>query len=178
MKNLIKHASALVMMAVLGLVAQPVFATSYYMANGGSYWMQIGSEWHTINNDGYCVSGRGPCGSSLWYLQWSYNTANCTSTEAGHWNAAQVLPNNGSIYAWIDGSAGNMTGADYSVTYNYGSNLGMTVDQSPYYEAWDPVITNLYRIEGVTLTDGWGNLNPCNSVTGLIVEFDEIKLVI
>lgn len=178
MNKLFKQASILAIVAVLGLAAKPVFATNYFMANGGSYWMQIGSEWHTINNDGYCVSGRGPCGSSLWYLQWSYNTSGCGSNEAGHWNAASVQNANGSLYAWIDGSAGNMYGADYNITYNSGSNLSATVDQSPYYEAWAPVITNLYRIDGLTLTDGWGNIYTCRGVGGLIVEFDEIKLVI
>ncbi len=91
-KNIfIKLLSITVFVAVFGL-AQTASAALYYQANGGSYWSQSGSSWNYKSNDGYCVSGRGPCGSNLWYQQWTYNHAGCGYDEQATWRMSTVVP--------------------------------------------------------------------------------------
>jgi hypothetical protein len=92
--------------------------------------------------------------------------------------SASVVAYNGDTYAWIDSSTGNMYGADYDVVYNYASTYGSTVDQSAYYEAWATIALDKYRTSIVWESDGWGNAYICNGVSGLQVEFDEVKLEI
>ncbi|MDO8578034.1 MAG: hypothetical protein Q7R50_02515 [Dehalococcoidales bacterium] len=91
---------------------------------------------------------------------------------------ASVVGYNGDTYAWIDSSTGNMYGADYLVTYNYASSYASTVDQSAYYEAWATIALDKYRTSNVQHSDGWGAAYACNGVSGLQVEFDEVKLEI
>ncbi len=151
-------------------------AAIYYQANGGSYWTQNGSSWSRVNNDGYCVSGRGPCGSSLWYQQWTYNHAGCGYDESGTWNMASVVPYSGKVSAWIDGyMGGTMPSADYTVSNNYGSANHVGINQNNYYEQFVPLGT-FFRVQSVSLTDSWGPGYTCNGIGGYRVEFDEIKL--
>lgn len=161
-----------------GAFANQVFAQTYIHANGGSYWTQTGTGWNSISSDGYCVSGRGPCGSSLWYLQWNYNYVGCGYGATGKYTMSAVLSYPGDTYAWIDSTAGNMYGADYYVRYNGSSGVNLTIDQSPYYEQWAPIATNLYQTSRVDLSDAWGAALACNGASGYLVEFDEIKLEI
>lgn len=175
---LTRVAPVLVGVLMLGSFAGQALAGVWIHANGGSYWSQTGSEWQTISNDGYCVSGRGPCGSSLWYLQWSYNHNGCGYDETGYYTMASVQNYNGSTYAWIDSSTGTMYGADYGVAYNYGSGYAATVDQSAISEGWATVALAKYRTTGVSETDAWGAAYACNGVSGKQVEFDELKLEI
>ncbi len=162
----------------IGSVAPQAKAQILYHANGGAYWSQNGGGWNTINNDGYCVNGRGPCGANLRYMQWNGSKSGCGSDALGRWNMSSVVGYLGDVYAWIDSTAGNMYGADYTVSYNYGSSYNPTVDQSPYYEQWATVALDKFRVSNVQLSDGWGNPYICNAVSGLRVEFDEIKLQI
>lgn len=168
----------LVTLTVWGLLTGIAMAQVYIFANGGSTWSQGGAQWYIISNDGYCIYGRGPCGSSLWYLQWSWNHAGCGFDEWGRWDwpSSYELPYLGKIYAWIDSSTGTIYGADYVVTYNGASSYHVTVDQRAYAEAWAPVAINLYKPANLTLTDGWGARYACNGLSGYQVEFDEIKL--
>jgi hypothetical protein len=71
-----------------------------------------------------------------------------------------------------------MYGADYGVAYNYASGYAATVDQSAYFEAWAPIALGLYRTSNVQESDAWGAQYACNGVSGLQVEFDEVKLQI
>lgn len=156
-------------------------AATYYHANGGGYWLQYGSSWNKRSNDGYCVSGRGPCGSSLWYQQWTYNHKGCGYGEWGYWKMASVVPYYGKVSAWIDGyMGGTMPAANYSITYNYGSSHYPypAINQNNYYEQFVTLSpsTKLFRISDVTLTDSWGGNYICNTAGGYRVEFDEIKL--
>lgn len=178
MKAKIILVSLFILLGAFGFLGGKALAGVWIMANGGSYWAQYGSEWHNIYNDGYCVSGRGPCGSNLWYLKWSWNHSGCGNNEYARWNMASVQNYNGSIYAWIDSSTGNMYGADYDVGFNYASYYSATVNQNAYYEAWAPVARGLYRISIVWLSDGWGSAYACNGISGKQVEFDEVKLEI
>lgn len=153
-------------------------AANYYHANGGSYWLQSGSAWNRVNNDGYCISGRGPCGSSLWYQQWTYNHAGCGFDEWGHWTMSKVVgsPYKGKVSAWIDGyMGGTMPAANYSIAYENGSSYYKPINQNLYYEMFVP-LAELTRITAVDLTDSWGGNQICNSGNGYRVEFDEIKL--
>lgn len=177
-KILSRVALFLVTFVMPGLFASAVSAQTYIHANGGSYWTQTGSGWNSINNDGYCVSGRGPCGSSLWYLQYNYNHSGCGYDASARYDMASVVGFNGDTYAWIDSSTGNMYGADYNVVYNFASMYNSTVDQSAYFEAWATVALDKYRTSVVWESDGWGNAYMCNGVSGLQVEFDELKLEI
>lgn len=177
-KTLSRVVPILMAVVMMGSFASSAFAQTYIHANGGTYWSQTGSGWNTISNDGYCVSGRGPCGSSLWYLQWNSNHGGCGSDATGNYTMASVVNFNGNTFAWIDSSTGTMYGADYVVTYNGASGYSATVDQSSYSEAWAPIGTSLYRTSSVNETDGWGAAYACNSVTGKSVEFDEVKLEI
>lgn len=179
MKNItFKIATFFIALGVLGLGGGVAFAQVWIHANGGSYWTQYGSNWGYISNQGYCVSGRGPCGSSLWYLQRTYNHSGCGFDEHASWRMASVQNYNGNTYAWIDSSTGNMYGADYSVVYNGGSVFYANVNQGGNYEGWVPIARGLYRTSKVWLTDGWSYYYICNGVGGLRVEFDEIKLEI
>jgi hypothetical protein len=167
----------------LGLALSLIFAglasaQVFYHANGGSYWSQYGFAWNSIANDGFCISGRGPCGSQLWYLQWSWNHSGCGYDEYAKWNMAATKDFLGDTYAWIDRSTGTMYGADYSVTYNYGSSYSSTVNQNAYSESWVTIALDKLRTSNVWLTDGWGPLYACNAVSGRQVEFDEIRLEI
>lgn len=178
MKNETKLSIIALIFGVSMFLGERAFAGVWIMANGGSYWTQSGTEWHNIYNDGYCVSGRGPCGSSLWYLKWSWNHKGCGNDENANWKMASVQYYNGSVYAWIDSSTGSTYGADYTVIHNGISRYGSTVDQSAYYEAWAPVAKGVYKIQSLWLSDGWGGAYACNGVGGKQVEFDEIKLEI
>lgn len=169
----------LVLVVGFVLSTNTALAAYYYHANGGSYWSQSGPSWTYVSNDGYCVSGRGPCGSSLWYFQWTYNHSGCGYDESGNWVMSQILPYNGATAAWIDGlGGGTMTGADYVVTYNYGSGYRPSVDQNAYGEQFVPLSPagGLYRTSSVNLTDGWSTYYSCNTGSGKRVEFDEIRL--
>lgn len=177
-KTLSRVAPFLVAVLMLGTFAGTASAQTYIHANGGAYWTQYGSGWNSISNDGYCVSGRGPCGSSLWYLQYNYNHSGCGYDSEARYDMASVVGYNGDTYAWIDSSTGNMYGADYIVSYNYASGYNATVDQSAYYEAWATIALDKYRTSNVWETDGWGAGYACNGVSGLQVEFDELKLEI
>jgi len=177
-KTLSRVAPFLMAVVMLGSFAGIASAQTYIHANGGTYWSQSGTGWNSINNDGYCVSGRGPCGSSLWYLQWNYNTSGCRADANSTYTMASVVGYNGDTYAWIDSSTGNMYGADYLVTYNYASSYASTVDQSAYSEAWATIALDKYRTSNVQHSDGWGAAYACNGVSGLQVEFDEVKLEI
>lgn len=178
-KNLAFVIGTFIVMATTLVSTNVAFATLYYHANGGSYWSQSGPSWSYVSNDGYCVSGRGPCGSGLWYQQWTYNHAGCEYDEWGKWNMSAVVPYNGQTAAWIDGAGGGtMTGADYVVTYNYGNAYRPNVNQNIYYEqcaALSPT-SGLYRTSSVNLTDGWSTYYACNSGSGKRVEFDEVRL--
>lgn len=177
MKKLhIGFASFLMAFAVIGLFAGQALAGVYIHANGGAYWSQWGSGWNSINNDGYCVSGRGPCGSSLWYLQWNYNHSGCGADAGGHYSMASNEAVNGDTYAWIDSSTGTIYGADYAVGYNYGSSYAATVDQSAVSEGWATIALDKYRTVNVDESDGWGANYACNGSSGYQVEFDEVKL--
>jgi hypothetical protein len=177
-KTLSRVAPFLMAVVMLGSFAGVASAQTYIHANGGGYWTQTGSGWNSISNDGYCVSGRGPCGSNLWYLQYNYNHSGCGYDADARYDMASVVNYNGDTYAWIDSSTGNMYGADYDVVYNYASTYGSTVDQSAYYEAWATIALDKYRTSIVWESDGWGNAYICNGVSGLQVEFDEVKLEI
>jgi len=177
-KITLKVASFLVAIVALAGFASSAFAQVYIHANGGTYWSQSGTGWNSIANDGYCVSGRGPCGSNLWYLQWSYCHYGCGYDNYAVYSMASVVGYNGDTYAWIDSSTGNMYGADYVVTYNYGSGYSATVDQSSYSESWAPIAMDKYRTSNVVESNAWGAYYACNGVSGLQVEYDEVKLEI
>ncbi len=169
---------ALSVLSLVGTSLMPVdsFAANFYHANGGGYWTQYGSSWVRVNNDGYCVSWRGPCGSNLWYQQWTYNHQGCGVDESARWDMSQVVPYYGKVAAWIDGwGGGTMYAANYTIQYNNINNHTVAIDQNAYSEMFVP-IANLYKVKSVTLNDAWGPGYICNSVGGKRVEFDEIKL--
>lgn len=168
----------LVAILMLFSSAQTAFGSVYIHANGGSYWVQSGTTWASTSNDGYCVFGRGPCGSNLWYLQWSWAHNGCGYDALAQWNMASVVGYDGDTYAWIDSSSGSMYGADYTISYNYASTYAPTVDQSPYFEQWATVALNKYRTAAVFLSDGWGSAYICNGVSNVKTEWDELKLEI
>lgn len=177
-KTLLRVAPFLVAVLMLGSFTGNAFAQTYIHANGGSYWTQSGTTWASTSNDGYCVSGRGPCGSSLWYLQWSWAHSGCGYDALARWDMASVVGYDGDTYAWIDSSSGSMYGADYWVAYNYASSYSPAMDQSPYYEQWGTVALNKFRTSNVHLSDGWGNPYICNGVSNVQTEWDELKLEI
>lgn len=151
-------------------------------ANGGSYWNQSGTEWHIRNNDGYCISGRGPCSSSLWYHQWTYNHAGCgPADEEATWTMANTFDAYGKVSAWIDKVDGDMYGAEYTIFFKDPSGPGgigwvrKPVDQSIYYDEWVELASSLRKISQVELSDLWGTKYACNGVSGKRVLFDEIK---
>lgn len=178
-KSYLRKAIGLLMLAVLFFISSNgAEAANYYFANGGGYWTQSGSSWNIRYNDGYCISGRGPCGSSLWKQQWTYNHAGCGFDEWGHWTISSnaVVPYVGKVSAWIDGyMGGTMPAANYSISYENGSSYYAPINQNLYYEMFVP-IAQLKRVTAVDLTDSWGGNQVCNSGSGYRVEFDEIKL--
>ena len=154
----------------------PTNAQTYILANGGSYWTQSGTEWHIRNNDGYCISGRGPCGSSLWYHQWSYNHVGCGLDEWGRWTPPTVMAVGGEVSAWIDDVHGTMYGADYNVEHGGASDLRVSINQYLANDEWVPIASGITYINDVMLTDGWSYLYICNSISNKQVLFDEMRL--
>ena len=165
---------------VFALFAGTVVGQVYIHANGGAYFTAFGNlaNFFYINNDGYCVSGRGPCDSSLWYLQWTWNHSGCGYEEYARYTMAAELNFYADTYGWFDESTGNMTGADYSVVYNDISTYAATVNQNAYNDQWGTIALDIFKVKYVWETDGWGALYWCNGVSGLQVEFDEVKLEI
>jgi hypothetical protein len=182
MKNKNIYLSIMKAVGVLSLIMtfMPGMANAayYYQANGGSYYTQTGTSWVYAKNDGYCVSGRGPCGSSLWYSQWTYNHKGCGADEGATYKMSAVLPYKGTVAAWVDSGAngGTMSSADYMITYNGANAYYVGANQNKYGEVFMPIASNLYAINHVSLTDAWSTSMACNSGSGYRVEFDEIRL--